>query len=85
MACIFQSHGRSNDCMSRKSQVTAPLFFWPFRLYKQGAVSFMAMNLQSNKSVDIQLAQNLQEFGVDEYLFSPEGCITSRLVTSFVF
>ena len=53
----------------------------PCRLYKQGAVSFMAMNLHPNRSVDLQLEKNLRQFGVDEYLFSPEESITSRLVT----
>ena len=52
--------------------------FRPCRLYKKGAVSLMALNLHPNISVDLQLEQNFREFGVDEYLFSPEGCITSR-------
>ena len=52
----------------------------PCRLYKQGGVSFMAINLHPTKSVDLQLEQNLRESGVVEYLFSPDGSISSRLV-----
>ena len=55
----------------------------PCRIYKRGAVSVLAMNLHPKNPVDLQLGQNLRESGVDEYLFSPEGCITSRLVINF--
>ncbi|KAL9982311.1 hypothetical protein ACROYT_G004338 [Oculina patagonica] len=49
-------------------------------LYKKGAVSFMAMNLHPNKAADITPSKGLHGFGVDEYLFTPEGNITSRKI-----
>ena len=49
-----------------------------FRLYEQGAVSLIAMNLHTNKEVGIKLEKSLQELGVDEYLFTPDEDITSR-------
>ena len=44
----------------------------------------MAMNLNPNKEANITMSENLQSLetlDVDEYLFTPEGSITSRLVT----
>ena len=40
----------------------------------------MALNLHTNKEVQVKLGNNLQGFDVDEYLFTPEGNITSRFV-----
>ncbi|KAJ7378811.1 hypothetical protein OS493_020409 [Desmophyllum pertusum] len=51
--------------------------------YKQGAVSIMAMNLNPNKEANITMSENLQSLetlDVDEYLFTPEGSITSRKI-----
>ena len=51
------------------------------RLYKEGAVSFIAMNLHSERSAKLKLSENLRELVVHEYLFSPEGSITSRYMS----
>ena len=49
-----------------------------FRLYKQGAVSLIAMNLHTDKEVGVKLEKSLQGLDVDEHLFTPDGDITSR-------
>lgn len=41
-------------------------------------MSIIAMNLHTNKEVGIKLEKSLQELGVEEYLFTPDGDITSR-------
>jgi len=46
--------------------------------YKQGGVSLIAMNLHTNKEVHVILENSLKELDVDEYLFTPDGNITSR-------
>jgi len=51
-----------------------------YRYYKQGGVSLIAMNLHTNKEVHVILENSLKELDVDEYLFTPDGNITSRFV-----
>lgn len=53
-----------------------------WRLYKEGAVSFMAMNLHPDRAAHITLSARFYRFAVDEYLFTPDGSITSRFVTN---
>ena len=48
--------------------------------YKQGAISFMAMNLHPKRQAEITFSESLQGFGVEEYLFTPEKSKTSRFV-----
>ena len=43
------------------------------------------MNLHTNKEVGIKLEKSLQELGVDEYLFTPDGDITSRFAPNRIF
>lgn len=48
------------------------------RLHKQGAVSLIAMNLYAENEAQVKLDKDLQGLDVDEYLFTPDGNITSR-------
>ena len=50
------------------------------RLHKPGAVSLMAMNLHTQIEVHVKLDKELQGLDVEEYLFTPDGNITSRFV-----
>ena len=52
-----------------------------FRLHKQGAVSLIAMNLYAENEAQVKLDKDLQGLDVDEYLFTPDGNITSRFVS----
>ena len=50
------------------------------RPHKPGAVSLMAMNLHTQIEVHVKLDKELQGLDVEEYLFTPDGNITSRFV-----
>ena len=43
-------------------------------------MSLMAMNLHPNKDVQLHMVKTLQGHEVDEYLLTPDGNVTSRLV-----
>ena len=43
-------------------------------------MSLMAINLFTNKEVHVKLDQSFKGLDVDEYLFTPDGNITSRFV-----
>lgn len=66
------------------SFVFLSLFTLVSSLYKQGAVSLMAINLFTNKEVHVKLDQNFKGLDVDEYLFTPDGNITSRFVFDLI-
>ncbi|PFX17988.1 Heparanase [Stylophora pistillata] len=51
-----------------------------FFLYKRGAITFMAMNLHPEREANVILNKSLQDHDIDEFLFTPDGDITSRRI-----
>ncbi|XP_022802636.1 heparanase-like [Stylophora pistillata] len=49
-------------------------------LYKRGAITFMAMNLHPEREANVILNKSLQDHDIDEFLFTPDGDITSRRI-----